>query len=81
MTARRYGSIFAAATALVLLGSAPAHAYLDPGTGSMILQGIIGAAVGGMIVLKLYWARVRNFFSTRGARHPTEDQDQPTDSH
>ncbi len=32
-----------------------AHAYLDPGTGSIILQAIIGAIAAGATFLKIYW--------------------------
>ena len=36
-----------------------AYAYLDPGTGSIIIQAIIGALVGVGITLKLYWAKIK----------------------
>ena len=36
-----------------------AFAYIDPGTGSMILQSLIGALVGGVIVLKVYWTKIK----------------------
>ena len=39
-----------------------AYAYLDPGTGSMILQLLLGGIAGIIIVLKLYWQRVKNVF-------------------
>jgi hypothetical protein len=31
-----------------------AHAYLDPGTASMILQGLIGGIVAGLVVIRMY---------------------------
>lgn len=40
----------------------PAHAYLDPGTGSIILQMLLGGFAGALFVLKLYWARFAGFF-------------------
>jgi flagellar biosynthesis protein FliR len=40
----------------------PAHAYLDPGTGSMILQIILGGVAGVLVAMKLYWRRVKEFF-------------------
>ena len=48
---------------LILLGSPqPAFAYLDPGTGSMILQGLIaGIAVAGFTI-KTYWYKLRSLF-------------------
>lgn len=35
-----------------------AQAYLDPGTGSIILQGIIGAIAAAATFLKFYWHKV-----------------------
>ena len=55
---------------LVLVGwlflEAPVYAYLDPGSGSMLLQILLGgfAAIG--VVAKLYWHRVTSFFRRRG---------------
>ncbi len=37
-------------------------AYLDPGSGSFILQLILASLVGGLFALKLYWKKVRAFF-------------------
>jgi hypothetical protein len=37
----------------------PALAYLDPGTGSILLQIIIGGVAGLGVVGKLYWHRLR----------------------
>jgi hypothetical protein len=36
-----------------------AQAYLDPGTGSILLQVIIGGVAGLGVVGKLYWHRLR----------------------
>ena len=48
---------------LVLLTfTGQAHAYLDPGTGSMILQAVVGSIAAGLVVIKLYWQRLKNFF-------------------
>jgi len=38
------------------------HAYLDGGTGSMILQLLIGGAVGLSAVAKMYWYKIKSFF-------------------
>ncbi len=32
-------------------------AYLDPGTGSLIIQMLIGALVGGAVAAKVFWKR------------------------
>ncbi len=80
MMARQSGFVFAIATAVFLAWHNPAHAYLDPGTGSMILQGIIGAVVGGLVALKLYWARLKTFFSSHRARRSAENRDRHSDN-
>lgn len=51
----------------VLLSAAfmsPAFAYLDPGTGSMVLQAILGAVAIAGATISVYWQRVRAFFSS-----------------
>jgi hypothetical protein len=37
------------------------HAYLDPGTGSIALQLLIGGAVAALATLRTYWARIKTF--------------------
>lgn len=34
-------------------------AYLDPGTGSYLLQLIIAFFIGGLFSLKLFWGRIK----------------------
>jgi len=59
--------------------SQPLDAYLDPGTGSIILQAVIGIAVGGLFAVGLFWSRVKTFFRnlfSRGEKEKDErDQD------
>ncbi|SCB59658.1 hypothetical protein GA0061105_10814 [Rhizobium aethiopicum] len=43
-----------------------AHAYLDPGTGSMILQVVLGGIAMGFATLSVYYQRLKAFFSGRG---------------
>jgi hypothetical protein len=42
--------------------STPAHAYLDAGTGSMLLQLLMGGAAGVLVVGRLYWQSIKGFF-------------------
>jgi hypothetical protein len=48
--------------ACLLAGAGPAHAYLDPTTGSILLQGLLAGIAGIVVVLRLYWARLKAFF-------------------
>lgn len=36
-------------------------AYLDPGTGSMIVQVIVGGVAAAAVSAKLYWRRITGF--------------------
>lgn len=53
----RYRDHLVAAVVLVALSS-PAYAYIDPGSGSMILQGILAAVAAIAVTAKLWWHRL-----------------------
>ncbi|MGB3838880.1 MAG: hypothetical protein WA930_07180 [Rhodanobacter sp.] len=38
--------------------SAPAYAYIDPGSGSMIVQGVLAAIAALAMTAKLWWHRL-----------------------
>jgi hypothetical protein len=38
-----------------------AHAYLDPGMGSMLFQSLVAFAVGGFYLIKMYWKKITGF--------------------
>lgn len=60
---RRYPLFVVGSVAFAAL-TTPAYAYLDPGTGSMILQAIIGAVAVGAASMSVFWHRVKSFFSS-----------------
>ena len=39
-----------------------AYAYLDPGTGSIIIQALLGAAAVLMTTLSVYWQKTKDIF-------------------
>jgi hypothetical protein len=47
------------ALAILTASSTWAQAYLDPGTGSFVLQLIIGGAIAAAATIRLYWARTK----------------------
>ena len=56
--------------------STPAYAYLDPGTGSIVLQLLLGGTAGALMVGRLYWDKIKGFFGTRSeADDLTEEKD------
>ena len=48
------------ATGLVI-SERSALAYIDPGTGSIVFQAVIGAALASLVAIKVFWARVKHF--------------------
>tara|TARA_B100000795_G_C22577559_1_gene352513 strand:- start:152 stop:358 length:207 start_codon:yes stop_codon:yes gene_type:complete len=49
----------------IILFNNKAFAYLDPGTGSIILQSILGAIAAGASYCAIYWQKIKNFFNKR----------------
>ena len=50
-----------------------AYAYLDPGSGSLLLQMFIAFIAGSIFMIKLYWGRIRNFFTNTSSKDIDED--------
>ena len=73
--------VYRFSAALILLtASTTASAYLDPGTGSMILQGLIaGIAVAGFTI-KTYWYKLRSMFGKNQPSSLLEEEDNFSDS-
>ena len=61
--------------AVLAATAAPAHAYLDPGTGSMILQVLLGGFAGVALAGRLYW---RRFLVLIGARSEAPEAGEPS---
>ncbi|NIM19419.1 MAG: hypothetical protein GTO51_03455 [Candidatus Latescibacteria bacterium] len=40
-----------------------AYAYLDPGTGSYILQLLLAGLLGAAFALKIFWVKIKTFFA------------------
>lgn len=45
--------------------------YLDPGTGSFLIQLLAGVVVGGLLAVKIYWRKLVSFFRKD---KPAEDE-------
>lgn len=44
----------------------PAHAYLDPATGSIVLQAVLAGIAAGALALKTFWHRLKGLFGRGG---------------
>ena len=60
-----------------LLWVCNAHAYLDPGAGSALLQGLLAALAAIAVVAKLYWHRVLRFLGIRKSKTDMEQTTTP----
>ena len=57
---------------LALLGAPrDAAAYLDPATGSAVIQMVVAGVMGALFMLKLYWRKLVTFF---GGATPVDDE-------
>ena len=50
-----------------------AVAYLDPGTGSMLLQVILGGVAAVGVAIKLYWHKLRVAFGMAKKKDPEDE--------
>ena len=49
--------------------------YLDPGSGSYLLQLLIASALGAAFAVRLYWTRIKAFFTGRFGSSQDEDEE------
>ncbi|MFN2127388.1 MAG: hypothetical protein ACK2TU_05965 [Anaerolineales bacterium] len=49
------------------------HAYLDPGSGSFILQLIVASLLGGLFLMRRYWNKIISFFRNLFTRDNNKD--------
>ena len=61
----RAAACYVVLSAILLVGlpsRADAFIYLDPTTGSMVLQIVMGGVLAALAATKLYWNRIRGIF-------------------
>ena len=66
----RLGRVALLATLALLGFPLSAHAYLDPASGSMLLQLLLGGLAGAAVALKLLWRRIAGPFQRRKSDEP-----------
>ena len=68
-TRHRPALVWSSTLAIVLLTQVvlveDAHAYLDPGTGSILFQAVVAAIAGAAMALRMSWGWIRGVFSRR----------------
>ena len=43
-----------------------ANAYVDPASGSFIIQVLVGGAMAAALSIKVFWSRLKSFFTRSG---------------
>ena len=61
--------------ALYVLLNTDAYAYLDPGSGSMILQAILGFIAAALATVSYYWEKVKTFLSKLFTKKKKSEKD------
>lgn len=53
--------------------------YLDPGTGSFVLQLVIASVMGGLLLVKVFWKKITGFFFRKQNKSIESDDDDFTE--
>jgi hypothetical protein len=64
---------------IVFFVSTPAYAYVDPGTGGMLIQLVTGGVAGLLILARLYWRRAKDMVLGKRMA-PAKDESEVTAS-
>jgi hypothetical protein len=48
--------------------------YLDPGSGSFLIQLIIAGIVGAGFIIKAYWKKIKGLFNRSGAKEEDDSE-------
>ena len=68
---QRYKSLVSGVGFLIMVGaSAPAYAYIDPATGSIILQAVFGAVAGATLFFRTSLYKVKALFAPKPKAGP-----------
>jgi hypothetical protein len=67
----------AVAFLVFLLASSPAYAYLDPGTGSVLVQALVAGLAVASAAVAAFWTRIRRLFAGRRKPSDPEPRDVP----
>lgn len=59
------GTLLSLSAVLAAISTTEAHAYLDGGSGSMLLQLLLGGVAGLAVAAKLYWYKFLSLFGVK----------------
>jgi len=62
---------------LVTMPNGYAQAYLDPGSGSLIIQLVIAALLGLAVTVRIFWTNILVWFHIKKRAEKSPDDDEP----
>jgi len=72
---KRHQQIAATSAVFILWATGGAWAYLDPGTGSIIIQSLIGGIAAATALIGIYWNIAKSFVGRlMGKPNPTDPE-------
>lgn len=54
--------------------------YLDPGSGSMLVQILIASLLGAAVAIRIFWGRITSFFKGDAAAETPQPEEDGQDS-
>ena len=58
----------------VWMSETQVDAYLDPGSGSMLVQLLLGGVAGAAVIMKLGWERFRDMFRSQKPKQTKQSE-------
>ena len=74
---RRLKMLWACLAVSLALFPNSADAYLDPGTGSFMMQILVGAVLGGMVAVGVFWRKLTAFLRRLFTGGAKDDKPEP----
>ena len=70
----RIAAYVCALSALWIIAAPSAHAYIDPGSSSFIIQLLVGVGAGAALAIATFWRRLRAFFARLFGREVAQER-------
>jgi hypothetical protein len=71
---KKIGPWIVPAAWIMLSVARSAHAYIDPGTGSYVLQTLLAILFAAAYATKIYWRHIIGFFRSRFGRKSLDEK-------
>ncbi len=65
------------ALGILLVPISTAQAYIDPGSGSFLLQAVLAGLLAAGMAIRTYWRRIVGFFRRDSPKTKPSDDDSP----